>query len=46
MPLVLSNDDGVHAEGLATLYSVLRAGAECLIVAPSGFNETLGETLT
>lgn len=44
--LVLSNDDGVHAEGLATLHSILSARAECLIVAPSGPQSGVGHSVT
>jgi 5'-nucleotidase len=46
MPLVLSNDDGVHAEGLATLHSVLEPRAECLIVAPSSPQSGVGHAVT
>ncbi|MBJ18646.1 MAG: 5'/3'-nucleotidase SurE [Deltaproteobacteria bacterium] len=46
MPLVLSNDDGVNAEGLATLHSVLEPRCECLIVAPSGPQSGVGHAVT
>lgn len=46
MALVLSNDDGVHAEGIATLHSVLAERAECLIVAPSGPQSGVGHAVT
>lgn len=46
MPLVLSNDDGVHAEGLATLHSVLELRSECLIVAPSQPQSGVGHAVT
>ena len=46
MPLVLSNDDGVHAEGLATLHSVLERRAKCLIVAPAGPQSGVGHAVT
>jgi len=46
MPLVLSNDDGVDAEGLATLHSVLESHSECLIVAPSGPQSGVGHAVT
>ena len=46
MPLILSNDDGVHAEGLATLHSVLREYADCLVVAPSGPQSGVGHAVT
>jgi 5'-nucleotidase len=46
MPLVLSNDDGVHATGLATLHSILELRSECLIVAPSGPQSGVGHAVT
>ncbi|MFO0690219.1 MAG: 5'/3'-nucleotidase SurE [Myxococcota bacterium] len=46
MPLILSNDDGVHAVGLATLHGVLRRYAECLVVAPSGPQSGVGHAVT
>lgn len=46
MTLVLSNDDGVEAEGLATLHAVLAPLRECLIVAPSGPQSGVGHAVT
>lgn len=46
MPLVLSNDDGVHAEGLATLHGVLSDIDECLVVAPAGPQSGVGHAVT
>jgi 5'-nucleotidase len=46
VPLVLSNDDGVRADGLATLHEVLADRAECLIVAPSGPQSGVGHRVT
>jgi len=46
MTLVLSNDDGVHAEGLATLHRVILARAECVVVAPSGPQSGVGHAVT
>jgi 5'-nucleotidase len=46
MPLVLSNDDGVHAEGLATLHAVLSRRAACLVVAPTGPQSGVGHAVT
>ena len=46
MQLVLSNDDGVEAEGIATLHSVLVERSECLIVAPSGPQSGVGHAVT
>lgn len=45
-PLVLSNDDGVEAAGLATLHSVLAPRAQCLIVAPAGPQSGVGHAVT
>ena len=44
--LVLSNDDGVHAEGLATLAGLLAPMADCLIVAPAGPQSGVGHAVT
>jgi 5'-nucleotidase len=50
MGLVLSNDDGVHAEGLATLHRILLDigpdAQNCLIVAPSGPQSGVGHAVT
>ena len=46
MPLVLSNDDGVAADGLATLHRVLAPRAQCLIVAPAGPQSGVGHAVT
>jgi 5'-nucleotidase len=47
MSFVLSNDDGVHAEGLATLHRVLlENGSDCLVVAPSGPQSGVGHAVT
>ena len=47
MSIVLSNDDGVHAEGLATLHRVLlENGRDCLVVAPSGPQSGVGHAVT
>ena len=46
MLLVLSNDDGVEAEGIATLHSVLKSRSECLIVAPRGPQSGVGHAVT
>lgn len=46
MPLLLSNDDGVHAEGLATLADVLSSLGDLLIVAPSGPQSGVGHAVT
>jgi 5'-nucleotidase len=46
MRLVLSNDDGVHAPGLATLQEVLLERAACLVVAPSDPQSGVGHAVT
>ena len=46
MPMVLSNDDGVHAAGLATLHEVLIERSDCLIVAPTGPQSGVGHAVT
>ena len=44
--IVLSNDDGVEAQGLATLHELLAPQANCLIVAPSGPQSGVGHAVT
>ena len=46
MRLILSNDDGVDAEGLATLHEALSGRGECVIVAPSGPQSGVGHAVT
>lgn len=46
MRMVLSNDDGVHAEGLAALHAVLAARSKCLVVAPIGPQSGVGHAVT
>lgn len=46
MALILCNDDGVHADGLATLHRVLERYASCLVVAPSGPQSGVGHAVT
>ncbi|MCB9724904.1 MAG: 5'/3'-nucleotidase SurE [Spirochaetaceae bacterium] len=46
MRLILSNDDGVHAPGLATLHEVLLERGDCLVVAPSGPRSGVGHAVT
>lgn len=46
MHLILSNDDGVHADGLATLHGVLSRYAPCLVVAPSEPQSGVGHAVT
>ncbi|MFP6655872.1 MAG: 5'/3'-nucleotidase SurE, partial [Myxococcota bacterium] len=45
-PIVLSNDDGAEAPGLAALAEVLTPRADCLIVAPSGPQSGVGHAVT
>jgi 5'-nucleotidase len=46
MRLILSNDDGVDAQGLATLQEVLSERGECLVLAPSGPQSGVGHAVT
>ena len=46
LAMVLSNDDGVHAEGLATLHSILTRRSDCLVVAPAGPQSGVGHAVT
>jgi 5'-nucleotidase len=46
MALILCNDDGVHADGIATLHRVLQDYASCLVVAPSGPQSGVGHAVT
>ena len=32
--ILISNDDGIHAEGIKYLYNALKPFADCVIVAP------------
>jgi 5'-nucleotidase len=44
--MILSNDDGVEAEGLAALRQVLLEQSNCLVVAPSGPQSGVGHAVT
>ena len=46
MRMILSNDDGVEAEGLAALHRVLLERSNCLVVAPSGPQSGVGHAVT
>lgn len=46
MRLVLSNDDGVQADGIATLHALLESRFSCLIVAPAGPQSGVGHSVT
>ncbi len=46
MRLLLSNDDGIHAPGLAALYEALRDMAEVHIVAPEYERSAVGHAIT
>ncbi len=46
MKLLLSNDDGVTAGGLARLHEILKPLAECIIVAPDNDCSGLSNSLT
>jgi len=44
--IILSNDDGIDAEGLATLLRVLEGVAECVVVAPDEPRSGVGHALS
>jgi len=46
MKILISNDDGVHAEGINILFEVLSTVADVIIVAPSVERSATGQTLT
>ena len=46
MRILLSNDDGVHAEGIRALYKELRKLGEVQVVAPLEERSTTGHSLT
>lgn len=46
MRILLSNDDGVHAEGLRVLYQSLKKIADVTVVAPLEEKSTTGHSLT
>lgn len=43
---LLTNDDGIYAKGLSTLYRELSKDAECLIVAPEVEQSAVGHAIT
>jgi 5'-nucleotidase len=46
MRILLSNDDGIHANGLQCLYDVLSDIADVTVVAPNEEKSATGQTLT
>lgn len=46
MRFLLTNDDGIYARGLSTLYQELSKEAECLIVAPEVEQSAVGHAIT
>ena len=46
MRILLTNDDGIYARGLAALYEALSAEADCLIVAPEIEQSAVGHAIT
>jgi len=46
MRFLLTNDDGIYAKGLSSLYSELSAEADCLIVAPEIEQSAVGHAIT
>jgi len=46
MRFLLTNDDGIYAEGLCALFRELSQDAECLIVAPETEQSAVGHAIT
>ena len=46
MRILISNDDGVNAPGLAALYSALAGYAECSVIAPDQDKSGASSSLT
>lgn len=46
MRILLTNDDGIYARGLAALYDELSQDADCLIVAPEIEQSAVGHAIT
>jgi len=46
MRFLLTNDDGIYAKGLASLYQELSRDAECLVVAPEIEQSAVGHAIT
>ena len=46
MRILLTNDDGIYARGLAALYEELSGEADCLIVAPEIEQSAVGHAIT
>lgn len=46
MRFLLTNDDGIYANGLGVLYRELSKDAECLIVAPEAEQSAVGHAIT
>ncbi len=46
MKILISNDDGVHAEGIHALFRELSRDHDCIIVAPERERSTTGHSLT
>jgi len=46
MNYLLTNDDGIHAKGLSSLYDELTRDADCLVVAPEIEQSAVGHAIT
>jgi len=44
--ILISNDDGIHAPGIATLYEAVRDLGDVHVVAPSGEQSAVGHAIT
>jgi len=46
MKILLTNDDGIYADGLLSLYKQLKKVGDCLVVAPDGQKSSVGHGIT
>ena len=46
MKILLSNDDGIYAEGINTLYSFLKKEHEVFVIAPDQERSGAGSSIT
>ena len=46
MKILLTNDDGIYADGLYCLYQQLKKVGDCLVVAPDGQKSSVGHGIT
>ena len=46
MKILITNDDGIYADGLYSLYRQLKKVGDCLVVAPDGQKSSVGHGIT